>query len=189
MHRGTRLRSQSQRAALRATILFSPRKTVSFIQTTRCAMQHFEPNVMQRVELITFPCMPARPSQLDEAAKALHAMRVFAAFVARRPGTFMSRLKRLLPTQRHGSDQVRASIAHYIRSPAARPFCTPHLAAFAQRDRGCCRRKILLQFRRRCMSSAVWGVLLCNKRDRNCTSAAHTKTKQINFTSPVSISA
>jgi hypothetical protein len=40
-------------------------------------MQNFELIVMQRVELVTFPCMPARPSQLDEAAKALHAMRVF----------------------------------------------------------------------------------------------------------------
>ena len=39
------------------------------------------------------------------------------------------------------------------------------------------------------VASAVWGVLLCNKRDGNCTSAAHTKTKQIKFTSSFSISA
>ena len=58
LQRGTRLCSQSQRAALRATILFSPRKTVSFIQTKRCAMQTLQLMVMQHVELISAPCLP-----------------------------------------------------------------------------------------------------------------------------------
>ena len=161
MQGGTRLCSQSQRAALRATILIAPRKTVSFIQTTRCAMQTLQLIAMQHVELTSATCLLARScSQLDEAAKALHTMRVFVAAVA-----FMSRLERLLPGHQHPNDQGRRLISRCMSAPAARD--SQRLLSLL----------LLLLIRRRRVASALRDVQLSNKRDVTCASAARAKTK------------
>ncbi len=80
---------------------------------------------------------------------------MFIAAAAWRPRTFMSRLDRLLLTTAQKRSRARVDRAIHAAARASCTLTSLHL---------------LLQFRRRCMTIALWGVLLCNERDVNCAS-------------------
>ncbi len=114
--------------------------------------------VMQHVELVSAPCLLAHScSQLNEAAKELHTMRVFVAAVA-----FMSLLERSLPGHQHRSDLWRALIFRCISFLRV----SQHLLSVL----------LLLLIRRHRVASALWVVQLSNRRDVNGAPEARAKT-------------
>ena len=117
-------------------------------------MQTLQLMVMQHVELISAPCLLAHScSQLNEAAKELHTMRVFVAAV------YQSTPKRSMASVDLSMNE-RTGYSHLLRA-------SQHLLSVLL---------LLLLIRRRRVASALWDVQLSNRRDVNGASAARAKT-------------
>ncbi len=111
---------------------------------------------------------PAQPSQLNEATKALHRMQgVCCCGCLATAHVHRSAAAHKMAQKRSMTKIDRA------RHAAARAFCT--LTSLHLRSS--------LEFKRRRMAIALWGVLLCNERDVNCASNHTHQNKKKIFTS------